>query len=59
MDIAFSYYLIKKLELNDKKMSRELKEKYYKEKNIYLKNCSKCGQPNYWCQCCKDNKLGK
>ena len=59
MDIAFSYYLTKKLELNDKKMSRELKEKYYKETTIYLKNCSKCGQPNYWCQCYKDNKLSK
>lgn len=59
MDIAFSYYLTKKIEFNDKKMSRELKEKYYKEKNYLHRNCSKCGQPNYWCQCYKDNKLSK
>ena len=59
MDIAFSFYLTNKLELKGK-MSRELKEKYYKEKNMYLKNCSKCGQANYWCQCYKENnKLRK
>ena len=60
MDIAFSFYLTKKLEIKEKEASRELKEKIYKEKNMYLEICDNCGQPKYWCQCLnKSNSLSK
>ena len=60
MDIAFSFYLTKKLEIKDKKISKELKEKYYKQQIINLECCSNCGQPKYWCQCLnKSNSLSK
>lgn len=42
MDIAFSYYLTKKIELQEKK-----KPKY----TVIRESCVNCGQQGYWCQC--------
>ena len=42
MDIAFSYYLMKKIELQEKN-----KPKY----TVIRESCVNCGQQSYWCQC--------
>ena len=42
MDIAFSYYLTKKIELQEKN-----EPKY----TVIRESCVNCGQQSYWCQC--------
>ena len=59
MDIAFSYYLTKKIEIKTIKKDKELKEKNYKERPILPVICAKCGQSMYWCQCYKGSKLSE
>ena len=47
MDIAFSYYLTKKIELQEKKKPKC---------TIIRESCTNCGQQTYWCQC-ENNKF--
>lgn len=54
MDMAWAYYLQKKLEVQSKKENTELVEKNNEKQSITLKYCSVCGQQLYFCMCSKN-----
>ena len=56
MDVAWSYYLQKKVDIQLRK-DKELIGKYNikeQENNIINNNCSICGQQRYFCMCSKN-----
>jgi len=50
MDPFIVYLLIKQIETDNKKIFNQSQKKIVK-KNQQIKNCVRCGQIPYWCQC--------